>query len=387
MNKKKIYSYVEFKDYILKNLNSATHSIEQVIQFNSKYYVSDPNLFKYDVNKLAKNINSEKITKKLYIILRSRDEVDKIEYKKFISPYVDNGFNIKQIFLCNISKCDNINLDDLILFDNHICVTAETIILDESVNTNREKTLYHIYSLANNEEKIKKVRKLLKRLRNEAFKQQNQSKLFEPIFESADINLKFSLNLCQNGIMSDGDCRWYHSVWQYLRVIDKVSSPEWHSTFYEKCFDKIISNVEIPNILISGTADYSLLAYVFNSLNKADKVGNIYVLDTCQTPLEICNWYSQKKKFKINTLNMNIFDLHFVEQKFDLICSDAFLTRFSKSDAAKVLEEWYNALNVGGIVVTTVRCRNCVEKEDKHQKNNYIEECINRFQKWEISQI
>lgn len=48
-------------------------------------------------------------------------------------------------------------------------------------------------------------------------------------------------------------CTWYHSVWQYLRVIDKVSSPEWHSIFYEKCFNKLFKEKENPKILISGT--------------------------------------------------------------------------------------------------------------------------------------
>ena len=80
---------------------------------------------------------------------------------------------------------------------------------------------------------------------------------------------------------------------------------------------------------------------------------------------------------------MNVLELNSINQKFDLICSDAFLTRFSKSDASKVLKEWYNALNPNGLIVTTVRCRSLAEHENEHQKDKYIEECINRFQKWE----
>ncbi len=383
-NTKKIENYDEFKSYISNVISSVRNSVEQVIQFDSKYFKADINLFKYNVDLLSNISNSENITKKLYIVLRSKDDIQKSIFKEYIKPYKINGFDVKNVFLCDMKTDNNINLDDLILIDNSLCITAETNEYKKSKIQDNEITTYHINSINSNETKIKKARNLLQRLRHETFRQRNTSKIFEPLSESADINFRLAIENCQNGIMSSGDCKWYHSVWQYLRVIDKVSSPEWHATFYDNCFNKLISKKDNPRILISGTADYSLLAYVHNSIKKSNQNAEIFVLDTCNTPLKICEWYAKKQNFQIKLLNMNILDLSNLKLKFDLICSDAFLTRFSKTDAESVVSNWYHSLNYNGMIVTTIRCRNNnTTADDEFQKKNYVKDCVERFQKWE----
>jgi len=37
---------------------------------------------------------------------------------------------------------------------------------------------------------------------------------------------------CVGGYLSGSSCSWYHSAWQYLRLIDMVSTPSWHGNFY-----------------------------------------------------------------------------------------------------------------------------------------------------------
>lgn len=200
--------------------------------------------------------------------------------------------------------------------------------------------------------------------------------------ESCDLNYKIAKENCKNGIMSNGDCCWYHSVWQYLRLIDKVSSPQWHTDFYRKAFNKI--QKDDIKVLISGTADYSLLALIYTFAIENDKKVDIYVLDTCKTPLKICEWFAEKHNFTIKVINSSIMNLEEKQLNFDLICTDAFLTRFKSEDAKKIIKIWYNCLNDNGIVATTVRVsHDSSNTEVTELKQQYIIDAINKFDKKE----
>lgn len=375
-----IYSYKDFTLFMKKTTPKIKKSIEQIIQFDSKYFKIDNDLLKYDLSLLTNN----SVIKKLFIILRNREDEFKDEYKVYIDPYKINGFEIKTIYLYNFDTNLSIELKDLILIDNSFCIIAETKEYWQLKSENRNITSYFLYDCKHNESKIKQTRDLINNLKKENFRQHNSSKIFEPLSESADLNYKIALENCSGGVMSNGDCKWYHSVWQYLRIINKVSSPEWHSAFYEKCFDKLFKEKDSYRVLISGTADYSLLAYVYNSCKHLNKNIEIFVLDTCKTPLKICKWYAKKQKFAINILHKSIFELPKLCTKFDLICSDAFLTRFSKIEAERVVAIWYHCLNKNGMIVTTVRIRDneTILEDDSSAKKEYIYDCIERFKKW-----
>lgn len=200
--------------------------------------------------------------------------------------------------------------------------------------------------------------------------------------ESCDLNYKIAKENCKHGIMSEGDCCWYHSVWQYLRLIDKVSSPQWHTEFYRRAFNKI--QEDNIKVLITGTADYSLLALIYTFAIENNKNIDVYVLDTCKTPLKICEWFAEKHNFTIKVINSNIMNLEEKQLKFDLICTDAFLTRFKVADAKKIIKIWYNCLNNNGIVATTVRIsHNSSNTKETELKQQYIIDAVNRFDKKE----
>lgn len=174
--------------------------------------------------------------------------------------------------------------------------------------------------------------------------------------------------LCKNGIV-DNDCSWYHASWQYLRLVNVVSSPTWHDDFYKNEITDALDNKKQPNILISGTADYSMLAYVIECLKNLDiSDANVYVLDTCSTPLYFCKWYAEKNKYIINTINEDILKYENVNF-FDLICTDAFLTRFDKTIVSKVIDKWKTLLKANGKIVTTIRIHdgNDLNDEDKEE--------------------
>lgn len=167
-------------------------------------------------------------------------------------------------------------------------------------------------------------------------------------------------------------CDWYHSVWQYLRVLDCVSSPQWHYEFYMKSFIKVFNAKSSIKILISGTADYSLLYLILSLLEgKKNCKVKIDVVDLCPTPLEICKWL--KKNYKnlnenitIETIISNI-TMYSSAYKYDIICSDAFLTRFSIQEAKSVVGKWEEMLADDGKIITTVRLNDFKKSESKRQ--------------------
>ena len=187
--------------------------------------------------------------------------------------------------------------------------------------------------------------------------------LQDQLFKTCDLTYKIALKNCKGSYLSGDDtCSWYHSVWQYLRLLDKVSSPTWHFDFYFKEFNSTIN--DNSKILISGTADYSLLALIhFVALKKKVKP-SIWVNDICSTPLMICEYFAKIHNFDINIFQGNIL-LNDSKEKFDIITSDAFLTRFSFSEKKTVLEKWRFLLNPNGKIITTLRIEKIIKQDEK----------------------
>jgi SAM-dependent methyltransferase len=178
--------------------------------------------------------------------------------------------------------------------------------------------------------------------------------LEEPMVTTAPIARELASILCKGDHVSPEDCSWYHSIWQYLRIFDMVSTPTWHSKFYIDTLSELSKKKEYKRILISGTADYSMLAHVLWGYRNGLQPPEVTVVDLCETPLFLCKWYAKLVNKHIQTAASDI--LNFKDSKpFDLIVTDAFLTRFSDKDRLRVVDCWYNLLRSGGKVITTVR--------------------------------
>ena len=180
--------------------------------------------------------------------------------------------------------------------------------------------------------------------------------LEEPLSISADILNGVAPVLCTADHIDTTGCSWYHASWQYMRLLDLVSTPSWHAEFYSAALLDPFSSRRGVATLISGTADYSLLAYVRRAMAAASAEAEVVVLDLCPTPLFACQWYGKREGFAVKTRQASILDGSAVSaQSFDLICSDAFLTRFPTTLALEVLNRWKDLLRPRGRIVTTVR--------------------------------
>jgi len=214
--------------------------------------------------------------------------------------------------------------------------------------------------------------------------------LADPVLESAEQMAAIAPVACVDGY-GGHRCSWYHGAWQYLRLFDMVSSPSWHEDFYRKQLlhllnehahgDQQAGQSEAvrpedfetagnhPRVLITGTADYSMLAYVIEAWRRTEAAvaeglpdPEIDVLDICPTPLLACRWYAKNiAKYPISTHEVDIRNESMVRRLLDdrgsyhVIATDAFLTRFDHLEAKQVLENWWKLLAPGGQVITTVR--------------------------------
>lgn len=209
--------------------------------------------------------------------------------------------------------------------------------------------------------------------------------LQEPLMMSADMMSEVSYVLCSHDHMNMNSCCWYHSVWQYLRLMNMVSTPSWHHDFYLQNLENALSNKINPRVLISGAADYSSLSYVIRSMELLGKTGEYDVLDLCETPLFACKWYAKRKSVKLNTMQISIFDFN-GDAEYDLICTDAFLTRFDDKQLSRILSIWFKALKCGGNVVTTVRIHDekhpCPETPSEDDIKLFSKKAYERSKLW-----
>lgn len=192
--------------------------------------------------------------------------------------------------------------------------------------------------------------------------------LTDPLLESADM-IYFAAQMgCKVDYVDETSCSWYHGVWPYLRLCNMVSSPRWHPEFYDTALRVQLGDLGARRVLISGTADYSMLSFVMEAAGRHRGELDVHVVDRCPTPLSACRWYAKRTGIDIQVHEKDVLDDideltrvlapqgdHPARSDFDLVVSDAFLTRFAPEDACRVLQNWAALLRPGGAVITTVR--------------------------------
>jgi SAM-dependent methyltransferase len=174
---------------------------------------------------------------------------------------------------------------------------------------------------------------------------------------SAPIMARKALEFCSGDLVDREDCTWYHEAWQYLRVLDLVSTPDWHSEFFKGSLRRSMGSASRAQVLICGAADYGMLQHVWSAAAECGTAElDITVVDLCPTPLRMCEWFSDRTGFTISTHQADALDLRLLrEGAFDLIVTDAFLSRFTTDEKQRVVSQWRRLLKRRGQVVTTAR--------------------------------
>jgi hypothetical protein len=199
------------------------------------------------------------------------------------------------------------------------------------------------------------------------------------------------------------NCTDYHLPWQRLRLCGMVSTPGWHSAFYTDAVARWAESLrahrrpdEPVRLLITGLADYGMLYWLVQSLpSDLRTVAEIHVLDICRTPLDSCLWLSLNLERRMSpALKMNVevhhedlFGCTLESSFFDLIVSDAFLTRFDGQDEkVAVTKEWLRLARPGGRILTTARVRSGVDDIDDSHRSAFVLKAVQRAQQMGLDQ-
>ena len=187
------------------------------------------------------------------------------------------------------------------------------------------------------------------------------------MLRSAPLLRELAPTFCTPGISDREPCDWYHGIWQYLRLFNMVSSPGWHAEFYLRELAAGLGDRQPPRVLVSGAADYSMLAHVAAAAGPREI--DVHVADRCATALMACQWYGRETDLPV-TVHEKDFSAPDCATKlltasrssagakrsaFDLVTTDAFLTRFTPAQAKQVVRTWSRLLRPDGRLVTTVR--------------------------------
>jgi hypothetical protein len=176
----------------------------------------------------------------------------------------------------------------------------------------------------------------------------------ELLIASARLAREQAPRLCWRHPETGAGCVWMHRFWSYLRLFGFVGSPDRYARFFRHGFDGVTAQGERPRVLVSGTADYSMLAEVFNAFDARGLRPDVTVLDRCGTPVMLSRWYAEQRARPTETVTGDILDYAGAEP-FDAICTSSFVMLFPPERRLLLLRKWLSLLRPGGKVITNVR--------------------------------
>lgn len=151
-------------------------------------------------------------------------------------------------------------------------------------------------------------------------------------------------------------CAWYHGSWQFLRLLDLVSTPASHFSHFDSQLKEIAADFTFKNILISGSADSALVQAVYQALAHRKTDIRLTAVDICATPLKVCEHYADTVGINIETLRQDVLE-GLPSGSFDAIFTHSFMGYFNDADRQRLLSQWAQSLRKGGRLVTVQRIR------------------------------
>lgn len=158
---------------------------------------------------------------------------------------------------------------------------------------------------------------------------------------------------CAHSLL-DWDCSTYHGLWQLLRLSGVQPSIDRDAEHINACLVPALIDRPGARVLITGCADYGLLALLLAQDEERGLNLNIEILDTCDTPLAANRWYAAQCGATIITHQVKLFDFAAAEQ-YDLVITHSFISQFSLTERPHLMAHWYQLLKPGGHLITTVR--------------------------------
>jgi len=167
----------------------------------------------------------------------------------------------------------------------------------------------------------------------------------EPLQQSAPIGFEIAQRLCER----DGptSCRTYHAMWQYLRLTGVHRSLRVDGPLFVAAAERLALSGRLNRVLVSGTADYSMLAHIAHGGRRGGRVPSFHVVDKCNSTLRLNEWYGEQRDIDVGTFRSEILAFQ-PERQYDLICTHSFLGFHSLADRQTLFRRWGEWLAPGG---------------------------------------
>ena len=174
----------------------------------------------------------------------------------------------------------------------------------------------------------------------------------EPLEDSAPVAWALAPQSCAGDPASPDSCLWYHRIWQYLRLLDIITSIRTNTPFLLATLQRLAPTH--PRVLISGSADYAMLAHLRHAFGSRPL--DVTMLDLCPTSVAMNRWYAERFGMTLTPITGDALAVQ-AERPFDLICTHNFVGRFDTERRQQLVNRWHAVLRPGGVVVTTQRVR------------------------------
>jgi len=175
--------------------------------------------------------------------------------------------------------------------------------------------------------------------------------LEEPLEESAPIAWRIAPELCRKDTFGGEGCAFLHGFWQCLRLMGLAATPDRHRDFYEEALGRVRGGSRPPRVLISGAADYSMLAHALAAFRGRGIEPAFTVIDMCETPLHLNRRYPDRVSCRIQTRSESILD-YAVPEPFDAICTHSILGWFLRAQRPDLAAVWRRLLRPDGLLIT-----------------------------------
>jgi len=154
-------------------------------------------------------------------------------------------------------------------------------------------------------------------------------------------------------------CAAYHGSWQVMRLLGLGATLGGHPGHYlaamRRWAERPCAHGHARRVLISGCADYSMLAHLWHCIGPEDAL-DVTVLDICRTPLRLNEWYAQHLGRPLQTVCNDILAYR-PPIGFDLIVTSSFLGFFEPQQRPELFRSWQRLLREGGWLVSSNRLR------------------------------
>lgn len=186
----------------------------------------------------------------------------------------------------------------------------------------------------------------------------------EPLAHSAGLARDWATDHC--GCDATGTrCDAYHGFWQTMRLMHLGATLGGHPGQYLEAIAHWAAQVPPHGgerrVLISGCADYSMLAHLWHASAAAGDAMHVTVLDICATPLRLNSWLAQRQGRSVLTVCDDIL-AHRPGTGYDLIITSSFLGYFSPQLRPTLFQAYRGLLRDGGRLVFSNRLRAAPEQ-------------------------